>query len=59
MNAVLLGGPVALAVKRFSADVWKDVQREFLDSAADYRFRDGSYRIPGEFVTVRGERPTH
>jgi len=56
VEAVLLGGPVALAVKRFSADIWESVQQEFLLSIANYRQSDGSYRIPGEFVTVKGTR---
>ena len=56
VDAVLHGGPVALAVKRFAEDVWAEVQQEFLASVVDYRLDDGSYRIPGEFVTVRGDR---
>ena len=57
VDAALMGGPVALAVKRFSDDVWADVVNEFLESVATYRQRDGSYSIPGEFVTVSGVRP--
>lgn len=57
VDAVLMGGPVALAVKRFSDDVWADVVNEFLESVAAYRKGDGSYSIPGEFVTVSGVRP--
>ncbi|GMG84481.1 methyltransferase domain-containing protein [Paralimibaculum aggregatum] len=56
-DAVLLGGPVALAVKRFEAEVWDAVRREFLSSVSTCRAPDGSYRIPGEFVTVVGRRP--
>lgn len=56
LDAVLLGGPVALAVKRFSDQDWQEVCREFLASVADYKRRDGSYGIPGEFVTVSGKR---
>jgi ubiquinone/menaquinone biosynthesis C-methylase UbiE len=56
-EAVLLGGPVALAVKRFDADTWAEVRREFLASVAAYRDDPGRYRIPGEFVTVTGIRP--
>lgn len=56
VNAVLLGGPVALAVKRFDHDVWREVQNEFLASIEAYRSQDGGYRIPGEFVTVCGRR---
>lgn len=56
VDAVLLGGPVALAVKRFDKDVWQEVRQEFLSSLAEYKCSDGSYRIEGEFVTVRGLR---
>lgn len=57
VDAVLLGGPVALAAKRFTGDVWKDVRRDFLSSISSYKGADRSYRIPGEFVTVKGIRP--
>jgi ubiquinone/menaquinone biosynthesis C-methylase UbiE len=57
VDAVLLGGPVALAVKRFNDDIWEEVRQEFLSSVAEYRRGDGSYHIAGEFVTVRGGRP--
>jgi len=57
VDSVLLGGPVALAVKRFDKDIWQEVRREFLSSVSEYRCSDGSYRIEGEFVTVRGFRP--
>lgn len=56
LSAMLLGGPVALAVKRFSRQTMKEVEAEFLDSVKDHRGSDGSYRIPGEFVTVAGLR---
>ena len=56
VDAVLLGGPVALAVKRFGNQDWNEVCREFLASVADYKMRDGSYGIPAEFVTVTGLR---
>jgi len=58
VDAILLGGPVALAVKRFSDEDWEDVQQEFLASVAEYNLGDGSYRIAGEFVTVIGVRPS-
>ena len=57
IEAVLLGGPVALAVKRFDEATWAEVTDEFLSSVADYRTGDGAYLIPGEFVTVSGLRP--
>lgn len=56
-DAVLLGGPVALAVKRFEKTVWEEVCREFLASVSPYQNADGSYSIPGEFVTVSGVVP--
>lgn len=51
-RAMMLGGPVALAVKRFDASIMSDVRSEFLQSVANHRNDDGSYSIPGEFVTV-------
>ena len=56
LSAMLLGGPVALAVKRFTPTVMAEVEQEFLASVKDHRAADGSYRIPGEFVTVVGRR---
>ena len=56
LTAMLQGGPVALAVKRFTPETMMEVEGEFLDSVRDHRAPDGSYRIPGEFVTVVGYR---
>lgn len=56
LSAMLLGGPVALAVKRFTPAIMAEVEQEFLASVKDHRASDGSYRIPGEFVTVVGYR---
>jgi hypothetical protein len=53
---MLLGGPVALAVKRFTPEVMAEVEREFLASVQSHRAADGRYLIPGEFVTVAGRR---
>ena len=53
---MLIGGPVALAVKRFTPAILAEVEAEFLASVKDYRMADGAYRIPGEFVTVSGIR---
>jgi ubiquinone/menaquinone biosynthesis C-methylase UbiE len=57
IHAVLLGGPVALAVKRFEKAIWEEVCREFLASISTHQNADGSYSIPGEFVTVSGVVP--
>jgi len=54
LTAMLIGGPVALAVKRFSPETLSEVEAEFLASVKDHRLADGRYRIPGEFVTVAG-----
>lgn len=54
LDAILLGGPVALAVKRFDNATWEEVCEEFLASVSPYQLPDGSYSIPGEFVTVLG-----
>jgi ubiquinone/menaquinone biosynthesis C-methylase UbiE len=56
VSAMLWGGPVALAVKRFTPEVLAEVESEFLASVANFREADGSYKIPGEFVTVLGWR---
>jgi ubiquinone/menaquinone biosynthesis C-methylase UbiE len=58
LTAMLIGGPVALAVKRFTPQVMAEVEREFLASVQDHRTEDGRYLIPGEFVTVSGVRQT-
>jgi SAM-dependent methyltransferase len=56
LQAMLHGGPVALAVKRFSPEVLAEAGQEFLASVAAHRSPDGRYLIPGEFVTVVGRR---
>lgn len=56
LTAMLVGGPVALAVKRFTPEVLAEVEGEFLASVSDCRQPDGRYLIPGEFVTVAGIR---
>jgi len=56
LTAMLKGGPVALAVKRFTPEVMAEVEQEFLHSVRDQRAADGRYFIPGEFVTVSGRR---
>jgi ubiquinone/menaquinone biosynthesis C-methylase UbiE len=56
LTAMLIGGPVAMAVKRFDEATLSEVEREFLASVASHRTADGGYRIPGEFVTVAGRR---
>ena len=57
LDAVLRGGPVALAVKRFDDVIWSEVCEEFLESVAAHRNPDGSYHIPGEFVSVSARTP--
>ena len=54
IRAVVHGGPVALAIKRFSDDTLAEVSDEFLSSVSGCRNQDGSYSVPGEFVTVAG-----
>ncbi len=56
LTAMFQGGPVALAVKRFTPEIMAEAQGEFLDSVRNHRAADGSYKIPGEFVTVVGFR---
>jgi ubiquinone/menaquinone biosynthesis C-methylase UbiE len=50
-DAAFLGGPVALAWSRFSADVRARVRARYLDAIEHWRF-DRGYAIPGEFVVV-------
>lgn len=56
LSAMLLGGPVALAVKRFTPEIMAEVEQEFLASVAPHRDANGSYNIPGEFLTISGQR---
>ena len=53
-DAIIFGGPVAMAVKRFSSDVMVQVRAEFMASVAKFKNHDASYSISGEFVTVCG-----
>lgn len=57
LEAMLLGGPVALAVKRFTPEVMAEVEQEFLASVAEHRKAGERYEIPGEFLTVSGRVP--
>lgn len=50
-DAVLVGGPVALAWSRFDADARLRVRRSYLDAIAAYRDGPG-YRLPVESVVV-------
>ena len=54
LTAIIDGGPIALAAKRFSEETRGEVESEFLASVSDFRRSDGSYIIPAEFVTVTG-----
>jgi SAM-dependent methyltransferase len=53
-DAVIFGGPVAMAVKRFSSEIRDQVRAEFMATVAQFKNDDGSYSISGEFVTVSG-----
>jgi ubiquinone/menaquinone biosynthesis C-methylase UbiE len=54
LTAMIDSGPVALAAKRFTAEVRTQVEKQFLASVAEFRRGDGTYVIPGEFCTVAG-----
>jgi SAM-dependent methyltransferase len=54
LHAQIDGGPVALAAKRFSSETREEVDSAFLASVSAYRQEDGSYKIPGEFVSAIG-----
>ncbi len=57
LTAMIDGGAVALAAKRFDATTRRDVEDRFLDFIAGFRRDDGSYAIPGEFVVAAGGKP--
>ena len=54
LHAQIDGGAVALAAKRFSCEIREEVDSAFLASVSDYQQTDGSYTIPGEFVSAVG-----
>jgi ubiquinone/menaquinone biosynthesis C-methylase UbiE len=54
-SAMLAGGPVALAWKRFSPEVRAAVQAEYLASIAAYRVGTG-YAVPSEVVFATARR---
>ena len=54
MEAMMLGGPVALAATRFSSEQMKVVEDEFRQSVEDFQTSNGGYEIPGEFVSATG-----
>lgn len=55
LSAAFEGGPVALAYDRFDDAVRAEAHRDYLETIDAYR-DGGGYRIPEEFVVVRGKR---
>ena len=55
VGAAFAGGPVALAYSKFDDATRESAHAEYLASIAPYR-QGERYRIPGEFVVVRGDR---
>ncbi len=55
LRAAFEGGPVAMAYGRFDDATRAEAHRDYLETIADFRDGDG-YRIPGEFVVVRGAK---
>ena len=53
--AAFAGGPVALAYSRFDERTREEAHAEYLESIEKHRNGSG-YRVPGEFVVVRGEK---
>jgi len=53
LAAVIDGGAVAMAAKRFSAETRKAVDEEFLASVSEFAVGTG-FEIPGEFVIASG-----
>ncbi len=56
LAALIDGGAVALAAKRFDAETRRQVETEFLDSIAAHR-RGDRFKIPAEFVVAVGHKP--
>lgn len=54
LEALIDGGAVALAAKRFTPEIRQAVDQEFLASVAQFRTKSG-YEIPGEFVVAAGK----
>ena len=52
-GAAFLGGPVALAYNKFSEEVKKEAEKEYIDSIKQYKAGNG-YLVPGEFVIAIG-----
>ena len=52
-SAVFLGGPVALAYSKFSDNVKREAQTEYIESIKPFKETDG-YHVPGEFVVAIG-----
>jgi hypothetical protein len=55
--AMIDGGAVALAAKRFDSATRSKVESELLKAFLPYKQPDGRYAIPGEFVVVKGRKP--
>ena len=55
VEAAFIGGPVALAYDRFDTATRDSAHAEYIASIAPFRSSEG-YKIPGEFVVVRGEK---
>jgi ubiquinone/menaquinone biosynthesis C-methylase UbiE len=57
LTAMLDGGAVALAAKRFDEATRKQVEDKLLASFAPYRGQGGDFAIPGEFVVAAAIKP--
>jgi len=55
LAAIIDGGAVALAAKRFEPETRQRVDDNFLNSVKEYRQGEG-YAIPAEFVVVAGQK---
>ena len=54
VEAMIDGGAVALAAKRFTPEIRAEVDEAFVGSVAAHHTASGSYEIPGEFVVATG-----
>ncbi|HUE84872.1 MAG TPA: methyltransferase domain-containing protein [Vicinamibacterales bacterium] len=56
-DAAFAGGPVAMAYSRFDAATRDGARADYIASIDQFR-EGGRYRIPGEFVIARANRPS-
>lgn len=58
LEAMINGGPVALAAKRFNEATRERVDTRYLESLNGFKLDDGGWEIPSEFVVATGIKPS-